>query len=447
MKTKTLLLFFCFALVASSLFVDKAFAKISVEFEPAYNFAKIAEEAKAQAEAGDHTKLENPVPYKMLWLAFTDVFYDGKSYQMSEEHLQHVKNIAKNFEQSIEKYTDGNIDIQIRLEYINETLNIALPKEKSYVWLDREATKKYVDSFDVRGNYETVMTFASFDAAGVGGRAYTTKTKPDFGYAFVNCQLPWDIEAVSKKVPLSNQDAHKIKDFTEPTDLTTLRAIHEWIHTIEWLGAVANVDFPSADNGGNNGYESYAADLKVEWFSFYRDILAGKAKRSDGRLTGVYPTMWKLNLVTEAANTVTYTIRDAKTGQYLVMNEDKSITLSDTGQNPNAQWLIERSTLNDSYQIISYHYANQRLDVKNAWNANNTPVNGYQTNPNYISAQTWDFIKMENGNYTIMSRIHDAGRGDKTIRTLAFDNGLKIVNPQGNSDRGWIIKAEARVSE
>lgn len=443
MKNKYLLLLLCLTLAASSLFTDKAFAEINKDFEPEYNYAEIVEEAKAQAEAGDHTRLDEPVEYKMLWLAFTNVKYDGTSYTMSEEHKKHLKNVAKNFEQSVEKYTDGNIDIKIQLEYINETLKISKAEDKSYVWPDKDTAKKYIESYEVRGNYETVITFANFDAAGVAGRAYAPKTKPDFGYAFVNCELPWNIESVSKKIPLSNKDAHKIKDFTEPTDMTTLRAIHEWIHTIEWFGGVTGVDFPSADNGGNKGYEAYAADKKVEWFSFYRDILSGKAKKSDGKLTGVYPKMWRISLVEEAANEVVYTIQDEKTGKYLMMNEDKSITLSDDAENPAAKWQIVRSALNDSYQIISCRYTNLRLDVRNAWNANNTPVSGYKANPSYISAQTWDFIESENGSYTIMTRIYDAGRGDKTKRALFFDGGLKIINPQDKAVR-WIIKAEGR---
>ena len=114
MKTKLWIAALC--LLAAFFFVLPARnARAESPTDAVKRTAKMIREAVAQYTAGDHTPLDEPVTYRMLWLGYTRVYYDQLDFRMTEADREYLRAVRNNFILYVENITNHCLKVEIDL--------------------------------------------------------------------------------------------------------------------------------------------------------------------------------------------------------------------------------------------------------------------------------------------------------------------------------------------
>ena len=380
-------------------------------------------EAKAQYEEEDYSRLPEPVQYNILWLGCTTVFYDGITYRMSDFDREYLEAVVLNFEKSVERIVNHNLDINIDFFYVDGTKELTKDEEED-LYLDRRTVQEEIDRYMSLKDYDTVLTTIRCDDSILGVNTHGLEDVQ--GYSTFNIAEPREGE-----YPLADPEI--------PSLYATSVAIHEWMHQLEYMGMILDVEYPNthAYKGPDEfpGYQEYIADQNnYDFMEFYELVLQGKLPYTeDGavRHVGMYPEMWKL-AKRDALNIGTFTITNQR-GEYLsAQDADPKVTLSET----ECRWIIKYG-LNGCYCFIPERNQNVRLDLSDAWDDENNPVGLFEYNPLYPDAQRWEITENTDGS----SMIHTAygSRRVLTVDGIGEEAVIRKIEDDFSQHQEWII--------
>lgn len=391
--------------------------------EKAAEMQSLIDQAKEQAENGDYTNLDAPAPFKVLFLAYQSVKYNGVIYTMTTAQKNYLNQIAKNFEASVEKFANNNVDIEITVFFVGSTVDIPAKYNSDGsagpFTITLGDAKAALSERNVMGTYDSVICTSGYSGNSVLGMTYDA-IHNGYGYSYIK---------------LGSVTA--IPDLTRPTTLGTQVAIHEWLHQLEsfrvWLG----IDYPDthAYQGGDKykDYEHYTVDPEIEWASYYKDVLSAKVLYKGSKYIGMYPKMWRVT--PRAMMAGTFCIKNAGSGQYLKLAEDKNkLNQSAFIQEPSIKWILYYRK-NNSFTIINKE--KYRFDVLNAYNQNGTFINAGATS-SVVKAQTWDIQTNDDGTYSIFTML-DGTRRCIQIGTQSSDRPV-LYTADGTDSQKWIFE-------
>lgn len=346
-------------------------------------------------KSGDKTPLDNPVEYRILWLGYENVAFEKLQFTMNDTDVQYLKNVVENFEKSVEKSANNNVDIIIDLYFFSEQRELTYDGE--FLYLDRETIQQDIDKYNANKKYDSVISTVqsegeenSIRQANTPGYEDTEKywvilglkthgVACDYGYSTFNLCDP-------------TSEFYDADNPSTPSLYATCVAVHEWLHQFEEMNELAVVDFPDvhAYMGGEeySGYEEYqeGQDNLPDYYAFYDEILSGSVPYTDPdgnrKLVGMYPKAWEFVKCTDVS-IGQYTIRDTATGKYLGANEDctgliltdeaflwnvtctssKQYTLSPSTDDTTTIGLVSDVTEGGAVALASY----SKNDVNNKW--------------------------------------------------------------------------------
>ena len=138
-------------------------------------------EAVAQFNKEDYTALNNPVKYKILWLGFTKVTYGDLDFRMTDSDKEYLKAVTLNFEKTVERITNNNLDISIDLHFISDEKTLTKNSNADWLFLAQETVQPDIDRFD-KGQYDSVLT--TVQTAGIEN-SKRNKGKSGYGKHYV----------------------------------------------------------------------------------------------------------------------------------------------------------------------------------------------------------------------------------------------------------------------
>ena len=392
----------CFTLCSNNTAVQAQ----ETEFdEVAQKVDKMSEEAVEQYNKEDYTALNNPVKYKILWLGFTRVAYEDLDFRMTKFDIEYIKAVTVNFEKTVERITNNNLDISIDLHFIKDERTLKKCDGAEWLFLAQETIQSDIDKFD-KGQYDSIITTVQTD-----GDENAERNKGKSGYGVNYVMLGLKTAGIEDGIGYSTFNLGKPKANTYPLKkpeipqyIATAVAVHEWMHQLEYLGRYLKIEYPSTHAYGGEpdhpGYKKYIADQNnFDFFEFYELVLSGKLPHKEKdkiKLVGMYPKMWPLTKRGEVLNKIgIYKITNLN-DEYLYVNEtDKSLTVS----KEESLWEIYYGG-SSRFILISYTFPNLRIDLANAWDGERNKVGmcGYT---GYDDAQSWKLTQNSDGTYCI----------------------------------------------
>lgn len=362
-------------------------------------------EAVAQFNKEDYTALNNPVKYKILWLGFTKVTYGDLDFRMTDSDKEYLKAVTLNFEKTVERITNNNLDISIDLHFISDEKTLTKNSNADWLFLAQETVQPDIDKFD-EGQYDSVLT--TVQTAGIEN---SKRNKGKSGYGKHYVMLGLKTAGIENGIGYSTFNLGKPKAGTYPLEkpeipslYATAVAVHEWLHQIEYLGKYLKIKYPpthayhSAPNYPE--YKKYISDQNnYDYFEFYELVLSGKVPYNGKdivRPVGMYPKMWPLTKRGAVLNKVgLYKITNLN-NEYLFVNEsDKSLTVSKN----ELLWQIYYGGAN-RFILIPDNNPKLRIDLFNAWDKERNKVSMH-TYTGYDDAQSWKLSLNPDGTYCI----------------------------------------------
>ena len=397
--------------------------------EKAEEIDQLIREARTQYLEEDYTRLTEPVKYKILWIGFTHVRYDDFDFQMTDFDKEYLEAAVLNFEKSVERIVDHNLDIEIDLFFVDTIKDLTLEEDEYWLFLKQETVQSEIDRFCKNTYYDTVLTTVQTDGEENDARNMhvpeygdldvilgleTAGLESEMGYSTFNLGVP-----ASGTYPLDDPEI--------PSLYVTVVAIHEWMHQLEYMGEMLDIEYPSthAYEGPETfpGYQEYVQDLNdYDYMEFYRLVLQGKLPYTgDEELkhVGMYPKMWKL-VRRDVLNQGSFTITTPD-GKYLALNADGTgLTLSET----ESRWFILYGFAGN-YIFIPEKDRELRMDLSEGWDEEGNPVHLFIRNPDYRDAQRWKIKENADKTYCICT-AYSSGRAltfsdpldDPTIQTI-----------------------------
>lgn len=393
---------------------------------------RMMKQAVAQYRSEKYTRLSEPVRYDILWLGYTHVTYGSLDFQMTDFDRKYLKAVALNFEKSVEKITNHNLDIRIDLYFVNKSTPLTKDGDEEWLYLAQDTVQKTIDRYAAKKNYDTVLT-----AVQTAGKENDARNKSKKGYG-VNYVI-LGLETAGLEAPIGystfdlgepNEGTYPLKDPEIPSLYATAVAVHEWMHQLEYMGTLLGIEYPDthAYIGPSEfpGYKKYTADKNdYDFFEFYKLVLKGKLPyRAKGmtKRVGMYPKMWKLakHSALVAGN---FTIKAANGRGYLT-GRSKDPVLTVTGDP--CIWNI--SYAGDGRFVLSpKKLPGQRIDLSNAWDEEGNTL-GLSYDTGYIDAQSWYLVENSDGTYFIQTPYESgrvitvAGKG-KTAKLCSIGAG------------------------
>ena len=242
------------------------------------------------------------VPFRVMWLIYTDAVYNGTKYTMSESHKQGIFDTMKAFEERVKRLTSNNVDIINEYTFVDRQINFNDDAAKygsssSAVWLSPALAKPELDSLAPAGKYNHVFTTSPIDRPsilGVGGAATRASAYNGQGYAY-----------------------HSGFHYGDGS-----QALHEFLHTLEYQrnsDTLPGIEMPfihaytvgyssSERPESYPGYEGYFVggefyneilEESPHWsWSFHDKVLQADIKYVDPetkemKYVGIYPSMWQ----------------------------------------------------------------------------------------------------------------------------------------------------------
>lgn len=416
---------------------------------PSYFDSAVAEiekkirEAVDQFRAGDHTPLDEPVKYNVLWLGFTHVTFGDMEFTMNLFDREYLQAVALNFEKSVGCITDHNLDITVDLHFIEDEFPLTLYEGQDWFYLDQETVQSVIDRYIDDRDYDTVFTTIQTD-----GEENRARNAFKHGNGAHYAILGLCVAGLSSPMPYSTFNLGRprfgtfpLEDPEEPSLYATAVAVHEWMHQLEYMGTLLGIEYPNTHAymgpGMYPGYKKYEADSNdYDFFEFYRQVLSGRVPYVDGRLirfVGMYPKMWPLTK-RSTLNLGSFTIQNAEGRGFLTgMKEGLSLTLSDDP----CTWNILYS--GDGRFVLSpTDMPSKRIDLSNASDSEGNTVKLWNST-GFVEAQSWKLTADKEGSYLIQTAY---GSG----RAITAQSGLEAMLCSGRS-RGvqkWTIKPVRR---
>lgn len=448
MKNKVLTKHSLFFSVLSLIMFFTLCSKITAVHAEESEFEKVAKkietmiaEAVSQYKKEDYTALKNPVKYKILWLGFTKVTYDDLDFRMTDSDIEYLKAVTLNFEKTVERITNNNLDISIDLHFISDEKTLTKNSNADWLFLAQETVQPDIDRFD-KGQYDSVITTVQTD-----GYENSKRNKGKSGYGKHYVMLGLKTAGIENGIGYSTFKLGMPKSGTYPLDrpeipslYATAVAVHEWLHQIEYLGKYLKIDYPPTHAYGGEpkypGYKKYIADQNnYDFFEFYELVLSGKVPYNGMdkvKLVGMYPYMWPLTKRGVALNKVgLYKITNLN-DEFLYTNEtDKTLTVS---QNE-LLWKIYYGGAN-RFILIPDKYPKLRIDLFNAWDKEKNKVSMH-TYTGYDDAQSWKLTQNSDGTYCIRTP-YKSGRAI-TIDEEGSNAYISTTKGEPSDSQKWII--------
>ena len=368
---------------------------------------RMIKEAVEQYQKEDYTRLSEPVRYYVLWLGFTHVTFGELDFQMTDFDREYLEAVALNYEKTIEKESDHNVDITVYLYFVDDTMPLTQYPGEDWLYLNRETVMTYIERYSAGKEIDTVLT--TVQTAGAENRL-RNEGKAGFGVHDVILGLKTD--GIESPIGYSTfnltepaEGTYPLADPEIPSLYATAVAVHEWMHQLEYLKTMLGVEYPDthayAGPPSFPNYQKYIADLNdYDFFEFYKLVLSGKCPYTDGngvKLVGMYPKMWPL-IKRNVLNLGRFTIQASDKSGYLTGSDgDVPLTISDEA----SVWIIRYSG-NKRFILSPEKYPNLRIDLGNAWDSEGNTV-GIWVYTGYVDAQSWFLKDNREGTYSIQT--------------------------------------------
>ena len=411
----------------------------------AMEVVRLISEAKMQFEMNDHSRLPQPVHYRILWLGFTHVTYNELNFQMNDFDRDYLRSVVVNFKNVVENYSDHNIEIEIDLFFNDTATPLTIIQKEKWLFLSSETIQDTINQYDKKKKYDTVLTTVQtkgkenekrnknnplFGKIDVILGLKTHGIEHHFGYSTFNL-----FEPVKGTFPLKN--------LSVPSLYATAVAIHEWLHQLEFIGELLEIEFPPTHGfeGEPNfpGYQEVIRDKNnYDFLEYYESVIRGTClftskKGGYVKQVGMYPKMWRL-ISRGALDVGVYTIQSVIDNYYLAGQiNSRKLTRSKTAFN----WIF-RYDGDSSFNLIPQDSPFLRIDLDNGWDVDGTTVKLYvKTYSNYRNAQRWILFKNSDGTFCIRTKY-------QSHRAISFDskNGQAIIKFEREpiDSQKWIIK-------
>ena len=379
----------------------------------AANADSMLKEALEQYQAGDYTPLSESVKYNVLWLGFTHVTYEDLDFQMTDLDREYLEAVALNFEKSVESITDNNIDITVELHFVDDATELTQADGADWLYLAQETVQPVIDQYAAGKGFDTVLT--TVQTAG-DENVERNEDKDGFGINYV--MLGLETAGLSSARGYSTFDLQLPADGTYPLEdpaipslSATAVAVHEWMHQLEYMGTLLNIEYPNthAYMGPSQfpGYKEYiSGENDYDFFEFYKLVLTGKLPYDDGtgeKLVGMYPKMWPL-IKGNVYNLGEFTIEAADGSGYLSGKEtDPTLSLD---SDP-CVWNI-RYSADDRFVLTPKALPDKLIDLGNAWDTEGNTISLW-IYTGYAEAQSWHLVDNKDGSCSIQTP-YESGR-------------------------------------
>ncbi|MBC1945401.1 hypothetical protein HCJ32_10525 [Listeria booriae] len=376
----------------------------------------------------DHTPLPERVTWKFKWLVFTDVTFNQENASpvhrtLTADDETYAQTIADDFKRVLEK-TNPNVLVDIDLEFYKTPIQVATSNDDFI--LHEAQIASILEEKVPYGAFDAI--FALSNSPGGGG-----VTKPTY-YSDITRGAGYCAVGLSS-ISATNYPQHsKDREIEYSTDI----ALHEFCHLLNMANLIDS--YPNVH--GATTY-NYSMDPKNGWMQFYLDFLTGNVvDPKTGKLTGVYPEMWRL------------------TPRY--MRENALISGGVWGFQPNGGGNLTIDSLEKIYIPLSYRnsgggpwfdfmFANgaDAIDTSKI-KSNNTNVIKFlnfdnqiaRTQPTGLGETTLDFTtKDDKFTYTKTIVIYDEGQATEAVNGL-FEKDTSIKD---STDQVAIDKAQTLV--
>ena len=354
--------------------------------------------ARRQCLDEDHTPLDSPARYSILWLGYKDACYNGSRYRMEADDLGYLCAVTANFEKTVERLSGGNVDIAIDLYFIDRQVPLTLNEADGWLYLSFQTAKPDIDRYCAAQPYDAVLTTIQADDASDAEIPEQERVGVILGVETDNLYSFIGYSTFSLGKPF--EGTYPLMDPAIPSLYATAVAVHEWMHQFECLGELIGVEYPDthAYQGGYPGYSTYAADQNdYDFFEFYALVLGGMLPYTgDGavRRVGMYPQMWPL-IRRSVCDFGTFTIQDGA-GRWYLSHLDGALTVSQTP----CAWTL-KYVGQQRIALLPLDSTHLRIDLDNAWDAEDNTVKLFTVNPNYMDAQGWRLTPNGDGSYCI----------------------------------------------
>ena len=401
---------------------------------------QLIQEAKDQYDSGDYTALSEPVAYNVLWLGFTHVTFEDLDFRMTDDDKEYLEAVALNYEKSLESITGHNLDITVDLYFVDDETELTQADGDDWLFLAQETAQPYIDRYVAGKEVDTVLTTVQTEGE---ENVKRNADKDGFGVNYV--MLGLETAGLSSSRGYSTFNLMEPKPGTMPLEdpeipslSATAVAVHEWMHQLEYMGTILEIEYPDthAYMGPEQfpGYQEYTADKNdYDFFEFYKLVLNGKLPYDNGGETeyvGMYPKMWPL-IKGNVYNMGSFTIRAADASGYLCAEEgDISLTLDDDP----CVWNI-RYTSDGRFTLVPKEYPDKLIDLGNAWDNEGNTI-GIWVYTGYADAQSWHLPGNADGSYCIQTP-YESGR----VLTAKKGEQALLCSPGADGIQNWIIEA------
>ncbi len=399
-------------------------------------------QAKKQFDKGDHTPLKEPVEYNILWLGYRTVVYEKLKFTMNDTDEEYLKNVVKNFEKTVEKMSNYNVDINIDLHFLNDKRILTYDDYEHYLYLDQPTVKQDIDKFNKGEIYDSVITTVQGEGDDNYQRRerYPQYSEEEYYIILGLCTLGVDTSLGYSTFNLSMplDDEIEAPDPEVPSLYATAVAVHEWLHQFESITSLIDIEFPPVHlyMGGEEfaGYGEYIEnENNYDFFELYEEIMLGEvpytSPEGEKMLLGMYPKFWQIVKKTDVF-LGQFTISDVSGEKFLGADDSCSkLILSeeeflwDIVYRQDGTYTLTPSTNNEYF-----------LDVSDATATNGNPVKlcGWT---GYESAQTWNILINEDG-YSI---IETAIEGDYALSYNDSQKGAVLTDDVSSGEVYWVI--------
>lgn len=401
------------------------------------NTERMIREAVEQYNAGDYTRLDEPVKYYVLWLGFTHVTFGDLDFQMTDFDREYLKAVALNYEKSVESIADHNIDIIVDLHFVDEVAPLTQSPGDDWLYLAQETAMPYIEQYTASQEVDTVLTTVQ-----TAGEENCARNESKDGYGVHDVILGLELAGITSSLGYSTfnltkpaEGTYPLADPEIPSLYATAVAVHEWMHQLEPMKELLGVEYPDthAYQGATPGYQQYINGANdYDFFEFYKLVLKGKLPyEHDGtvKLVGMYPKMWPL-IKRNITNLGYYTIAAADGSGYLTGQEaDPRLTLSKTP----CVWNIRYSG-EGHYEFTPKELPTLLIDLGNAWDMEGNTISLWQYT-GYVDAQSWLLTELEDGSY-YMKTPYPSGR----VITVTEGEAAQLCTVGAEGVQKWTIE-------
>ena len=383
----------------------------------------ILQSARAQALSENREPLHPPALQKILFVACTSTSLGGTRYTMDEMQKQFFKDVAKNYEEVVELWSNNNVEIETDLLFIDR--EVVVP-DQNPTWVTQATIQADLDIHAPIGQYDGVLVTAARSLPNVHMGVKTAGYENLYGYSWFKLYVPTGGSTPPTSYPYTVPAAN------EAPFLSTDVAVHEWMHQLEFLGGLLDYTFPATHAYAGPPefpeYVKYPGDPVWDFAAYYRDYVSGNVPYTSGGVTrkiGMFPQMWMI------------TPRFLNSSAVYIVNEANGLYLTYSGNNTGfsttpCPWYFRyngKFNGDDRYLVLTSD--NRSLDISNAWNTEGNAVGIFGVNGAYPQAQNFRITKNSDDTYKLTTTFsinnkvlqRNTGATHATATTINTDNG------------------------